>query len=919
MNPAQPGIPMYRRSVKRLPRKHVLVLTYLSLALALHAAVPELKRVLPSPLLFEPNLGQTSPGAMFAAQASGFRLLLEQDAAVFDFGTRQARIEFGRNHSSVRGESPAPAVRNYRKGSDPRYWFDGIPTYERVRYGGAFPGVDAVFYGNQGLEFDLELAPGADPRLIELHYSGFDSIEIESDGSLALRMEQGIIRQHLPLVFQDGRSIQARYVRRQRHTIGLEIARYDKNRPLIIDPKISYATYLGGAGGETPSSLAVDLSGNYYVAAITNSTGYPGLPASQAPAGDVDIVVSKFNRNNSLVYTTLIGGSAAESAYSAQADSDGNLYLSFATASTNFPRPAGMSLGGTGAGTGALKLSPSGVLTAVFTWAGPVNNPAAVQVNNAAYGLALDVSRNVWITGTTLGFLGQAGSIQPGVAGGRDVFVARLNNALSQVTYFTYIGGAVDESGNAIALDPAGGVYVCGNTGFDIDGNAFVLKLDPANNKLIYNKKVTAGGGSGVVVDGTDLWVSANSTGSGFTPTPDALQSTFGGGLTDAALFKLNADDGQIRYATYLGGSGNEFANALAQDVYGNLIVFGNTSSANLAVTADAIQRRPGNPGATTGFLVEVDPAGGLLYASYLGGSGTFDIGLAASVDRLGNPIVVGSTTSTDFPVTPGAVQGRNAGAQDLFIARVEYVAATDPSLQRTAVQNAASFRSGAVAPGEIITIYPSNVGPPQLATATLTPDRHIATLVAGTRVLFDNIPAPIVYTVAGQVSVVVPYGVQKKPFTRLVVEQDGVKSRPILVPIADVAPGIFTIAGGSGQAVVLNSDSEVNGPGTPAERQSVIVFFSTGEGQTIPPGEDGRLNEFLRLQDFPRPEASFGVTIGGQPAEILYAGGAPGFLAGLMQWNVRVPQATQPGPAVPLVFTVGGVPSLATVTLAVR
>ncbi|MEO8372353.1 MAG: SBBP repeat-containing protein [Candidatus Solibacter sp.] len=902
--------------------KHLLlVLTCLAFVPHIDAAGPEFKRVTASPILFEPNLGQTTPMALFVAQARGFRLLLEQDAVVFDFGHRHAAIEFGRNRGSVLGESPAQAVRNFRKGSDPRYWFDAIPTFEKVRYRDAFPGVDAVFYGNPGLEFDLALAAGADPRSIELHYSGFDSIKIESDGGIALQMAQGVIRQHLPVVIQDGRRIHARYVRRRRGTIGLEIANYDKARPLVIDPKISYATYLGGSGNETPSSLAVDSSGNYYLAAVTNSTGYPGLPASQAPAGDVDIVVSKFNANNSLVYTTLIGGSAAEAAYSAAADSDGNLYLSFATGSSNFPRPAGLSLGGIGTGIGALKLSPSGVLISVSTWAGAVNDPATGQVNNAAYGLALDSSRNVWITGTTLGFPGQAGAIQPGVGGGRDVFVARLNNALSQVTYFSYIGGAADENGNAIAVDPAGGVYISGNTGFGISGNAFLLKLDLSNNKVIYNKMLTAGGGGfGLVVDAADVWVCANSTGSGFTATQDAIQKAFGGGLTDAALFRLNAADGQIRYATYLGGSGNEFANALVQDIYGNLIVFGNSSSANFQVTADAVQKKPGNPsGSTTGFLAEVDPAGGLLYASYLGGSGTIDIGLAAGVDRLGNPIVAGSTTSTDFPVTAGAVQTRIAGGQDAYIGRVEFVSATDAYLPRIAIQNAASFRPGAVAPGEIITIYPSNAGPAQIVTATLTPDRHIATLLAGTRVLFDDNPAPIVYTVAGQMSVVVPYGVQKKPFTRLIVEYNGVKSRPITVPVADVAPGVFTIAGGAGQAVVLNQDSSVNSPGTPADRQSIIVFFATGEGQTLPPGEDGRLNEFQRLQDFPQPEATFSVTIGGQTAEILYAGGAPGYLAGLMQLNVRVPQGTQPSPAAPLVFTVGGVSSPASVTMAVR
>ena len=158
--------------------------------------------------------------------------------------------------------------------------------------------------------------------------------------------------------------------------------------------------------------------------------------------------------------------------------------------------------------------------------------------------------------------------------------------------------------------------------------------------------------------------------------------------------------------------------------------------------------------------------------------------------------------------MTAGALQPKIAGTQDVYIVRLELAAPGEPALPRAAIQNAASFRPGAVAPGEIIVIYPSNAGPPQLATAALTADRHIDTLVAGTRVLFDGTPAPIVYTVAGQMSVVVPYNVQDKAFTRVVVESQGVKSRPVVAPVTAAAPGIFTISGGTGQAVVCGREA---------------------------------------------------------------------------------------------------------------
>ena len=162
------------------------------------------------------------------------------------------------------------------------------------------------------------------------------------------------------------------------------------------------------------------------------------------------------------------------------------------------------------------------------------------------------------------------------------------------------------------------------------------------------------------------------------------------------------------------------------------------------------------------------------------------------------------------------------------------------------------------------------------------------------------------------------PYAVQGKPFTRLVVEYNGIKSRPIAIPIAPVAPGIFTVASGSGPVSALNQDGSVNTPQSPANRGSVVVFFVTGEGQTNPGGVDGRLNEFTRLEDFPRPIQAPRVTVGGQPAEILFAAGAPGFLAGLMQFNVRIPEGLTPGPS-PLEISIGSVTSQAGVTIAVR
>ncbi len=251
--------------------------------LSLPAGVSRQQQIPASPILFEPNLGQAPHQALFIAQSHAFRLLLERNAAVFDFGQTQGRLEFGGTNSgstTVDGESRSGTLRNYTRGADPKNWLQGVPTFDKVRYRNLQRGVDAVFYARQGLEFDLVLAPGADPKIIELRYTGFDSIKLEPNGDLTFRTPQGLLRQRLPDVFQDGHSIHARYVRRGQNVIGLEVGRYDSTRPLIIDPRISYATYVGGSGGDASSTVTVDSAGNYYLGAYTSS---PTIPAYQLP------------------------------------------------------------------------------------------------------------------------------------------------------------------------------------------------------------------------------------------------------------------------------------------------------------------------------------------------------------------------------------------------------------------------------------------------------------------------------------------------------------------------------------------------------------------------------------------------------------------------------------------------------------
>jgi uncharacterized protein (TIGR03437 family) len=239
-------------------------------------------------------------------------------------------------------------------------------------------------------------------------------------------------------------------------------------------------------------------------------------------------------------------------------------------------------------------------------------------------------------------------------------------------------------------------------------------------------------------------------------------------------------------------------------------------------------------------------------------------------------------------------------------------VAAAGVAGNIAAVTHAASFATGPVAPGEVVTLFGSDLGPATLTGAALDANGKLSANVADTQVLFDGIPAPFVYASKTQTSVIVPYGISGQARTKIVVKRGGVASPPVTVGVTAVAPALFTAGGsGAGQAAVINQDNSIN---TPSPRGTVVALYATGEGATNPAGVDGA----IAATTFPKPLATASVTIGGLPAALLYVGAAPGLTAGVLQVNVRVP-ANIPVGKVPVVLTVGGVSSRSDVTLDIR
>ena len=411
--------------------------------------------------------------------------------------------------------------------------------------------------------------------------------------------------------------IPGRYLLLDAHTVGFEIAAYDRSRPLIIDPVLSYATYLGGSGNGAVSGVAVDSSGDLYVTGWTESLNFQiAGPIQASNGGDVDAFVAKLSPAGSgLVYATYIGGNGDDQGTAIAVDSTGEAYVTGSTGSSNFPVVAAFqpTLAG-GRDAFALKINALGSLLVYSTYLGGVNN----DTGNA---IAVDSSDNAYIAGDTQSAnFPVLSAEQPVFGGNQNAFLTKLSSAGAKA-FSTFLGGWGFDHAGGIALDSTNNIYIAGGT-----------------------------------------------TSTNF-PVLGAIQAVNGGGQ-DAFLTKINAAGSAIVYSTYLGGTGGdaqnpEEANAVAVDSSGNAYIAGTTNSTNFPVTAGAFQAS--FSAVQDAFAAKVNPAGNaLVYSSYLGGS-AFNWANGIVVLASGVAYVAGYTSSFDFPVVV-PVQASFGGLYDAFI-----------------------------------------------------------------------------------------------------------------------------------------------------------------------------------------------------------------------------------------------------------
>lgn len=877
------------------------------------------------PLRFERNTGQTDRNILYLSRGARQRVFLTRDGAVLHVlgGDGDAALSIRplglTQQATVSGEGEKRAVSRY---VTPR-GTTAAPQFERVRYSDLYPGVDWVFYGtaDNRLEHDFVVAPGRDPGVVRLAIDGAEP-RLSDCGVLTLATSAGELELLPPVAYQtiggERRNVAAAFVLADGQ-VSFRLGEYDRSHELVIDPVLSYARYLGGAGAETATAVAVADDGSAYVVGATRSLNFPVSPGAGQPAfaggqcgGALvarpcfDVFVAKLTPDGTDVeWATYLGGSGEELPDDLALDGSGGPVVVGSTDSSDFPSTAGaLRDARTGEGTDAFvaRFDPNGALVYATLLGGS-------DVDQAA-GVAADGSGAAYVVGHTKSADLPATTLQTSNPSDEDrtaVFIAKVAPNGGSLEFATYLGGSLDDRAGGVALGPDGDVYVTGSTGSpdfpagrtspfgaepfqsDLNGraaDAFVARLAPDGSLLVYatylgGSDSDAGKRIEVLADGSAI-IAGSTDSRDFPATPGALLPVWKRSLAFTA--KISPGGDALGYATYLVGGADD----LAVDDDGAAYVAGSTGASSPFGGAVV-------PACNGSLLRKISPDGRqLLYSGFVQGLGAIDVGADGAV------YTAGVDASGVLETTSG---GAAAGQTDVYVAKLALEEEAGVSL--TCVEHGASFFPGEAAPGQIISLFGSGLGSKQPA-GLIVENGVVKNEIAGVRVLFDGVPAPLLFVWWNQLNAVVPYSVDGKSTVAVQVERDGERSAAFTMPVASAHPGLFTRdSTGSGLGALLNQDGTINRPSNPARAGTVVSFFGTGEGQTSPAGVDGLVTP-ENGSGLPAPKLPVTVEIGSRTAEVLYVGAAPGFVSGVLQINARIPANTPPGQA-PVRVTIGG------------
>jgi hypothetical protein len=616
-----------------------------------------------APIRFEPNRGQfRSPSGqrrvLWAAQGLGYSIGFTKDETLFHWGSQAVSMRLKGQNSAAPFEasSPLSAPTNYFTPG----FHGAVPDYGRLRRRQVYPGIDLVYYGNgEHLEYDFEIAPGADPSRIRMHFDGAAPLRLSGNGDLLLGSDGHIVTQHVPVVYQTNKTggrviVPAAYHIEGQRDVTIALARYDAAVPLVIDPIIEFTAYAFGSSGDSGVVITHDAQGFIYVAGNTQSTDLGGASNGEQTTqlGAQNAWFMKLNPaaasgDQIVVYSSLYGGSATDTLTAMTVDANGWIYIAGYTTSTTLVMSNSYQAANAGTTDGFVAVfDPTQAGAASLLYATYLGGAAVDQISGIAV-----ANKQVYVTGSTLSnnFPLSSGAFQPGINTGWDTFVTVLsifNPGTPSLLISTYFGGAGDDYARSIVVDAAGNIYIAGVT---------------------YSK---------------DLAVSST-----------AYQSTYGG-AGDAFLTKFDPTITYGLYSTYLGGGGLDEARKIVLDPKGRVALTGYTNSPNFSITQNALQPFLGGPGATNAYLTILDltkaPSQAVVYSTYFGGS-VAEVAYDLKIDSAGAYYFGGYSMSPDMPVTLNALNPISAqGGLNGFVAVI------NPSLPPFNSLRFASFITGA-------------------------------------------------------------------------------------------------------------------------------------------------------------------------------------------------------------------------------
>ncbi|MFN7921344.1 MAG: SBBP repeat-containing protein [Bryobacteraceae bacterium] len=879
----------------------VLLLAFLFATSLAAAPKPELFGQLP--LYFEPNRGQAPSGAQFLARGGGITMLVgDRETVLASRGKPVTMSLEGSRRAKFEGLEPAPGVSNYFHGNDPAKWLTAVPHFAKVAARGVYQGIDMVYYGNpRRIEYDFVLAPGSDPGVIRLAYSGADKIHLDDRGDLVLTTGAGELRQHKPLVYQEvrGRRVEvaASYTVRGAE-VGFELARYDRRQPLVIDPALSYGSVLGGSDADDGVGIGLDSTGAIYVAGNTLSPDFP----KQAPIDSLlqayEVFVTKLTPDGkSLVYSTYIGGGRTDLVAGFAIQPSGNVFIAGSTDSSDFPANGGFQTALSSLPDAFVaKLSPTGTLV-YGTYLGGSGS-------DAASALAVDAAGNAYVAGSTdsASFPGSTSAAEP------NGFVSKIGPAGNTLEFTVILGGSRSDSANGIAVDTSG-IYVTGST-LSSDFPATPGVFQPIQGRLPdgFVTKIKLDG-SGFLYSTYLGWESVDS---GKAIAVDAAGNAYVTGwrrsrsdTTDAFVVKLNAAATALLYTAVLAGGESNIATAIAVDSSGRATVGGN-GSAGFPLIA-AWQSSP-----VGGFLARLSPSGSTTeYSTYLGNSvsGVF-------VDATGATWATGTLFTGCCDAATPLLNGYDItpnGSGDAFIAKfidqpppVSVTIASNPS-GRTVIVDGRTVTTPVTQIWQPGSPHTLDAKAPQIDGAIIYEfgswsqgGAASQSFIAGNTTTYTvtYTPVPCTYTL-GLSSVAVPFQGESFNTPVLVSTRDGCpwtarSNAPWLVPIRFFDAGI-----GNGQ-FFFQADPNLGPP-----RSAVITVGNATLTVTQPGGSSGLPAPVLNTPPSPVTFQTPPVTVSWAPVpgaaayEIRMLESRPGFLIGggpFVQRFALIHQSSQMG-----------------------